>query len=120
MLDSFRFHEAEVDELGYVLPGSQEGYVHIVDRLPCNAYRYDGRPEDVTVSGTPGQTVNALTIFTAQYNEKTALIHVDDEFDWGNETYYIVDINRVGVNIFGEYGTLKFHARKKPGGLHGY
>ena len=120
LLNIERFQEAEVDDLGYVRPNSKEGYVKIVDRLPCNAYRYDGRPEDVTVSGTPGQTVNALTIFTTQFNHKTEKIHVDDVFNWGDETYYIVDINRVGVDIFGRYGTLKFHARKKPGGLHGY
>lgn len=120
MLNIERFVEAEVDDLGYVRPGSKSGNIVIVDRLPCNAYRYDGRPEDVTVSGTPGQTVNALTIFTVQYNHKTKNIQVDDTFDWGNETYYIVDINRVGVNIFDNYGTLKIHARKKPGGLHGY
>lgn len=115
-----RFQEAEVDDLGYVIHNSEDGYVDIVKDLPCNAYRYDGRPEDVTVSGTPGQTVNALTLFTVQYNEQTKEIHIDDEFLWGDETYYIVDINRVGVNIGGQYGTLKMQAKKKPGGLHGY
>ena len=120
MLNIERFQEAEVDDMGYVRPGSKSKKIKVVDRLPCNACRYDGRPEDVTVSGTPGQTVNALTIFTVQFNHKTAQIHVDDEFMWGNETYYIVDINRVGVDIFGNYGTLKIQARKKPGGIHGY
>ena len=115
-----RFQHAEVDELGYVVDGTKDGMVKIVDNLPCNTYRYDGRPEDVTVSGTPGQTVNALTIFTVQYNDQTKNIHIDDEFNWGDETYYIVDINRVGVNIGGHYGTLKLQARKKPGGIHGY
>ena len=115
-----RFQEAEVDDLGYVIHNSEDGFVDIVKDLPCNAYRYDGRPEDVTVSGTPGQTVNALTLFTVQYNEQTKEIHIDDEFLWGDETYYIVDINRVGVNIGGQYGTLKMQAKKKPGGLHGY
>jgi len=120
MLNIERFEEAEVDDLGYVRPGSKSGNKKIVDRLPCNAFRYDGRPEDVTVSGTPGQTVNALTIFTVQYNRKTKNIKIDDKFDWGNETYYIVDINRVGIDIFGNYGTLKIHAKKKPGEMHGY
>ena len=115
-----RFQHAEVDDLGYVIHGSEDGFVDIVPEIPCNAYRYDGRPEDVTVSGTPGQTVNALTLFTVQYNDYTKNIHVDDEFQWGNETYYIVDINRVGINIGGQFGTLKIQARKKPGGLHGY
>lgn len=94
--------------------------IEIVPDIPCNAYRYDGRPEDVTVSGTPGETVNALTIFTVQYNNFTKNIHVRDEFEWGNETYYIVDVNRVGIDINETHGVLKMHARKKPGGLHGY
>jgi hypothetical protein len=120
MLNIERFEEAEVDDLGYVRPGSKSGNKIIVDRLPCNAYRYDGRPEDVTVSGTPGQTVNALTLFTVQYNNKTKNIRIDDKFTWGDEVYYIVDINRVGIDIFGSYGTLKLQAKKKPGGLNGY
>ena len=120
MLNIERFEEAETDDLGYVRPGSKSGNKVIVDRLPCNALRYDGRPEDVTVSGTPGQTVNALTIFTVQFNNKTKNIHVDDKFTWGDEIYYIVDINRVGVDIFERYGTLKIQAKKKPGGLNGY
>lgn len=120
MLNIERFQEAEVDDLGYVRPGSKSGKIKIVDRLPCNAYRYDGRPEDVTVSGTPGQTVNSLTIFTVQFNHKTEKIRIDDQFTWGKEDYYIVDINRVGVDIFNKYGTLKIHARKKPGGIHDY
>ena len=115
-----RFQEAKVDDLGYVIHGSDDGFVDIVPPIPCNTYRYDGRPEDVTVSGTPGETVNALTIFSVQYNDKTKNIHVRDEFEWGDEIYYIIDINRVGVNIGGNYGVLKIHARKKAGGLIGY
>lgn len=122
---------ALLDEDGFVIEQTDENEENqqtyladqietIVPDIPCNVYRYDGRPEDVTVSGTPGETVNALTIFTVQYNNKTKNIHVRDEFDWAGETYYIIDINSVGVNIGGQYGTLKIHARKKPGGLHGY
>ena len=120
MLNIERFIEAEVDDLGYERPDSKSGNVKIVDRLPCNAYRYDGRPEYVTVSGAPGAEPNALTIFTVQFNHKTAQIHINDTFLWGDQTYYIVDINRVGVDIFNRYGTLKLQAKKKAGGLYGY
>lgn len=136
----YRFREAEVDDKGYIIDDNGElidenGFVIdpseinydndpiqeiIVEPIPCNAYRYDGRPEDVAVSGTPGSIVNALTLFTVQLNEQTNNIHVHDIFDWGNETYEVVDINRVGVDISGTYGTLKIQAKKKPGGLHGY
>lgn len=118
MLNIERFEEAEVDDLGYTRPNSKEGFVKIVDRLPCNAYRYDGRPEYTTVSGTPGTVVNALTLMTVQYNHKTAKIRINDEFSWGNETYRIIDINRVGIDIFNNYGTIKLQVKKKEGGIH--
>lgn len=92
----------------------------IVPLIPCNAYRYDGRPEYPVVSGTPGATPNALTLMTVQYNERTKNIHIDDVFEWGDETYRIVDVNRVGVYIDGSHGTLKLQAKKAEGGLHGY
>ena len=120
ILNIDRYEEAEVDDLGYVRPNSKSGNKKIVDRLPCNAYRYDGRPEYVDVSGTPGATPDALTLIVVQYNHKTKNIHANDKFNWGDDTYYIIDINRVGVDIFGEYGTLTLKAKKKPGELHGY
>lgn len=119
-LEIKRFQEAEVDDEGYIKNRSKAGWKTIVQKIPCNAYRYDGRPEFVAVAGTPGSITNALTLLTVQYNEQTKLIHVEDTFEWGNETYEIVDVNRVGVNINGNYGTLKIQAKKKAGGLHGY
>lgn len=95
-------------------------YEEIVPPIPANAYRYDGRPEYTVVSGTPGATPSALTLMTVQYNKYTEKIHIDDVFDWGEETYRIVDIDRVGIHLSGRYGTLKLQARKAEGGLHGY
>ena len=124
--------EEEVDENGFVIDGGNtysaeeftyydgNPYVTIIPKIPCNAYRYDGRPEFVAVSATPGTTANALTLLTVQYNEITERAHIGDVFDWGEETYEIVDVNRVGVDMFGRYGTLKIQAKKKAGGLHGY
>lgn len=122
-----------IDEDGFVIQPSEQqeteqqgtSYatdqtITIVSDIPCNAYRYDGRPEYTAVSGTPGADPNALTLMTVQYNDQTKNIHIDDEFIWGNETYFIVDVNRVGINIGGEYGVLKLQAKKKAGGLHGY
>ena len=126
-----RYENAEVDDDGFVIDdqgfvvsgekydfGNEGDFVKIVDRLPANAYRYDGRPEFVAVSATPGAIANALTLMTIQYNEQTKNIHVGDTFDWETETYEIVDINRVGMDIHGRYGTLKLQAKKKAGGLH--
>lgn len=116
----------ETDPLtGMVLP-DEDGIMHddeedydkiIVHDIPANAYRYDGRPEYVSISGTPGASPNALTLMTVQYNDETKNIRIDDEFIWGNEIYHIVDVNRVGVNFTKEHGTLTLQAKKKPGGI---
>lgn len=110
--DGFVIHRAEKPE--------QNDWKEIVPPIPCNAYRYDGRPEYTTVSGTPGSVPSALTLMTVQYNDWTKNIHVDDVFDWGGETYRVLDIDRVGINISETFGTLKLQARKAEGGLHGY
>lgn len=115
-----------VDEMGYVVSG--ETYNRkagnrkkkITDSLPANAYRYDGRPEYVAVSGTPGTMAGVLTLMTVQFNDQTKNIKIGHFFDWRDATYEIVDVNPVGVNIDGEYGTLKLQAKRAAGGLHGY
>lgn len=131
ILTVFRHEDAEVDEEGYLI--DSEGYVIagerypigvknkkniIVDRLPVNAYRYDGRPEYSAVSGTPGVVPNALTEITVQYNPYTDQIRESDMFQWGPETYEIVDISRVGTDPYDNAGTLKIQARKAAGGIH--
>lgn len=122
MLEVKRFHrdEDKYDDQGYLIQGKGEGYQTIVPSIPCNAYRYDGRPEYTVVSGTPGAVPGALTLLSVQYNSFTNNIHVDDIFEWGDETYRIVDVNRVGVHLSGSHGTLKLQAKKAEGGLHGY
>lgn len=115
-----------IDELGYATSVSKynkkTGGKHkiVVNNLPANAYRYDGRPEYVVVSGTPGTIAGALTLLTVQYNEETKKIQIGDKFDWGGDTHEIVDIDKVGLDINGEYGTLKLQAKRAAGGLHGY
>ena len=112
------------DDEGYLIKKPKKKnnpkYKEIVPPIPRNAYRYDGRPEYTVVSGSPGAVAGALTLMTVQYNDWTKNIHVDDTFEWGNETYRIVDINRVGVSINETHGTLKLQAKKAEGGLHGY
>lgn len=113
------------DDEGFLIPQTarkenSNNYEVIVPTIPANAYRYDGRPEYTIVSGTPGATPGALTLMTVQYNHHTKKIHVDDIFEWGEETYRIVDVDRVGIHLNGKWGTLKLQARKAEGGLHGY
>ena len=114
-LEVKRYQEEVVDDFGYLI--EEEGWKTIAASIPANAYRYDGRPEYVAVSGTPGATPNALTLLTVQYNEQTKKIRIDDTFVWGNETYQIVDVNVVGLDISGNFGTLKLQAKKQAGGM---
>lgn len=114
-----------IDDLGYVVSGTRHTFGAdnkrniIVSAIPANAYRYDGRPEYSAVSGTPGVTPNALTLLTVQYNEQTKAIVESDRFDWFGDTYEIVDVDPVGLDINGEFGTLKIQAKKMAGGISG-
>lgn len=110
-----RFQREQVDRDGYLI--AEEGYVPIVSDLPVNAYRYDGRPEYSAHAGAPGVTPNALTMVSLQYNNQTKNIRIDDEFVWRNDTYVVVDINPVGMNIDGNSGVLAIQAKKKAGGI---
>lgn len=109
-----RYQEETVDSDGYLV--SEGGDVAISEDLPCNAYRYDGRPEYSSVSGAPGVVPNALTIVTVQYNDKTANLKINDEFVWANEEYIVIDINYVGIDLINGRGTMTIQAKKKAGG----
>jgi len=132
-LEVKRYMNAEVDDDGYVV--NEDGFVVrsekydfgndgvdeiIVHRIPANALRYDGRPEYVSVSGTPGTIPGALTIIYVQFNPETRNIHIGDKFDWANDSYEIVDIDYVGVNIHQTHGVIKLQCKRAAGGLHGY
>lgn len=117
LLNIKRYVEEEVDDDGYVI--EHEHFEDVVPEIPANAYRYDGRPEYSAVSGTPGLSPNALTIMTVQYNSMTKNIQESDRFAWGGDMYEIVDVNTVGLDIGGDFGTLKLQAKKMAGGLLG-
>ena len=132
-LTVYDYEDAEVDDDGYLI--DEEGFVIsgetydggnetkkriVAPKIPANAYRYDGRPEFVAVSGTPGTIPGVLSLMTVQYNELTKQIKIGNFFDWGGNTYEIVDVDGVGVDIHERYGTLKLQAKRAAGGLHGY
>ena len=115
-----------IDDLGYAVSGDKYNTFTgpqdkiIAPAIPANAFRYDGRPEYVAVSGTPGTIAGALTIVTVQFNEITKQIQIGDKFDWGGNTHEIVDIDGVDVDITQSYGVLRFQAKRAAGGLNGY
>ena len=137
-LTVYEYKDAETDEEGYIVDDegylvNNEGYVVendeapsneninvIVDSLPANFYRYDGRPEYVAVSGTPGTIAGVLTEMTVQFNDQSKNIKIGHYFDWLNNTYEIVDVNPSGVDITGQHGTLRLQIKRAAGGLHGY
>lgn len=110
-----RFVHELTDADGYLI--QEEGWKKIVDRLPSNAYRYDGRPEYSAIAATPGVTPNALTLMTVQYNEQSKNIRIGDRFLWGNEYYEIVDVNRIGLGIDDKFGCITLQAKKAAGGI---
>lgn len=113
-LTMFRHQEEVVDIDGYVI--EEECDKILFEKLPANAYRYDGRPEYSAISGTPGLSANALTIITVQMNNETKSIRVDDKFVWGNETYVVIDISYAGVNEIHDTGTQVLQTKKVAGG----
>lgn len=99
---------------GYLLKEAE--YRTIVAPIPVNAYRYEGRPEYSAVENQPGISPNALRLLSIQYNEMTKHLMVGDVFNLGPERYIVIDIDRVGLNVTEEFGTLLIQARKEPGG----
>lgn len=110
-----RHMEDILDERGYLVQEATD--LVVVDNLPVNGYRYDGRPEYSAHAGSPGVTPGALTIVSVQYNSQTKNIHIDDEFMWGDEVLVVIDLDRVSLDIDQEYGVLRLQCKKKAGGI---
>ena len=103
-----------IDENGFAI--EEAGRKTIAESMPCNSYRYDGRPEYAAISYNPGVVPNVLTLFSVQLNEQTKNIHIDDEFTWVNEIYTIIDVSYAGTDIYSSRGVIKIQAKKKAGG----
>ena len=111
-----RYVEELTDDMGHLI--EKEGRKVIVDKLPANAYFYDGRtPSFYIASGNPGVSPEVVALVTAQYNEQTKNIRVDDEFIWGGDIYKITDVAYTNVDRTGTYGFLSIQASQKSGGI---
>lgn len=109
-----KYVEEEVSWEGKVI--KPQHWDEFVKDIPCNAYRYEGRPQFSAINGTPGISANALTVLSIQYNEKTKNIQIGDVFTWGTQEYIVIDVNLNGMDISGKYGMLTIQARMSPGG----
>ena len=108
-------NEQRYDDAGYVIEGPDE--IIIAKEMPCNAYRYDGRPEWATNSYSPGVIPNALSLFSVQKNRHTEKLRIGDRFMWVNEWYIVIDVSYSGTDIYSRRGILKIQAKKEPGGI---
>lgn len=116
VLNVFRHRNAEVDEYGYLVePDGENSEEVIVEDLPANAYIYDGKPEYMVSSNSPGGIPNSTTVVRLQYNRMSREIRSGDHFIWGNDTLFVIDVNFTGVDIEGERGVLALQCRKDPG-----
>lgn len=112
-----RLVEDEVDDDGYL---KQEGGEQIIcDRMPCNIYQYDGRPDYAAQTDSPGLVPNVVAVMTTQYNSRTKNVKIHDKFLWGDTVYEIVDVDRIGLAMDEQSGTIVFQAKKKAGGMVG-
>ena len=111
-----RYQKEKTDKRGFVI--EEAGKKPIASNMPCNAYRYDGRPEFSAISFAPGVVPNALSLFSVQLNDYTKNIRIGDEFTWVNEDYVIIDVSYSGTDIYSNRGVIKVQAKKKAGGLN--
>lgn len=111
-----RYQPEVTNAKGYLI--SKEGRTIIAENMPCNSYRYDGRPEFSAISYTPGVIPNALSLFSVQLNDHTKDLRIGDEFLWINEEYVIIDVSYAGTDVYNDRGVLKIQAKKKAGGLN--
>lgn len=116
MLEFKRYQQEVTDASGFVQ--EEAGWRTIAPAIPCNAYRYDGRPEYSAVSFSPGVIPNALTMLSVQLNDSTQHLTIDDQFTWANEDYIVIDVSYAGTDIYSSRGVLKLQAKKKAGGLN--
>lgn len=115
-LEFKRWQEEEVDSRGMLVHEAE--WQTVSEPIPCNAYRYDGRPEFSAISFAPGVVPNALTLLSVQLNAQTGKLRIDDVFTWANEEYTIIDVSYAGTDIYSNRGVLKIQAKKKAGGMN--
>ena len=111
-----RHREEQVDDRGIMV--EPEGWTVIAEEIPCNIYRYDGRPEYGVNGFAPGIVPNALTILSLQLNTYTENIQIADEFTWNKDRYVIIDVSYAGTDMYSTRGVIQLQVKKASGGLN--
>lgn len=112
---SFRRHVEEmVDPDGYLIHDKDTKL--IADRIPCNAYPYDGRPSDQLREWTPGVVPNGLLQLSVQWNLQTRNIAIYDYFTYFDEVYRVSNIDYSGIKLDQTSGVIYLTCTKEAGG----
>lgn len=106
---------AKADRRGFVTVPEYDEI--ILYEHPATMTPYAGRPDYASAAGTPGINPDSLMTCQVQFNEKTKLIEVNNEFIHGGFTYRIIDINWTEVDYNCTHGIINFHCKRVAGGM---
>lgn len=114
---TFERHVPEqTDSMGYVI--SEAGKEIILDRMPVNITPYAGRPDYAIVNNAPGIVADSLYTCQVQINPKSRMLRINDECDYGDERYRIINIDWSESNITQDRGVQNLNLRRVGGGTH--
>lgn len=102
------------DSLGYLV--KEAGTEVIVPSIPAIAYIYEGRPDYITSTNTPGVVPDHIVILQVQFNSNTTKIRIGDVFLWGDYKYRVVNKDLSQVQRSGDSGIVTLQAKKVAGG----
>ena len=109
----FRDVPQDLDDDGRVItPAHRE---NIITAIPALFTIYAGRPDYTKGTDMPGITYDMLIQGQVQYNEQTKLIKVNDEFEWGDSKYRIINLTYAEVDIRNDCGILNINAKRVAG-----
>lgn len=112
-LEFTRYINDTLDSRGMLIEPAHDAV--IVPSIPSSTYEYAGRPDYATANGSPGILPDALVQAQLQYNARTKLIQLNDEFQWFAFRYRVINIDYGQVEINGEYGILRVYGRRVGG-----
>ena len=90
----------------------------IFEKAPASFWEYASRPEYQTNYNAPGVLADATIVGQVQFNETTRQVRLNDEFEWGNITYRIINIDWTEVDINETFGLIKLTAKRVGGEVY--
>ena len=109
-----RHVNAETDARGYITKAA--GEETILDKHPAIISLYAGRPDYSSTAGLPGINADSLMTGQIQMNPATSKMRINDEFEYANYTYRIINVNWYEVEMNGQSGIIDFECKRVAGG----